>query len=314
MTTFKHKALTLALFLCCTTLFPQAFATDLILHPSVEKLHKMGYTGKGVKVGIIDDFTAEKGKKSHGDQVVAALKKVAPEAKVIVQKVSVLKHTIRNDLIKKMPPSGIINVKNTDAKVKLNLLRKDKTPSEHLSKPGYQLARAYRGHFCKKDLFDEIDVPNELTLRVLNGEPYAEITVNETEYYLSFSQLQKKGNWQIMPKSELTRSIADSFHAMRIRDLIRLGVKIISYSLDFAVSQKAVQEAIQDFSNDGGIWVMASGNEPQVLGEPISIEHFKLADDAPHYPLMKSEACIMAGALSSPEAVADYSARARYYA
>ncbi|MBA4750276.1 MAG: hypothetical protein H2057_06635, partial [Alphaproteobacteria bacterium] len=63
-------------------------STALIIQEDFSTLNELGYTGKGVIVGVMDRFLIRENQECHGNEVVKFIRAVAPD--VVIKTESVL--------------------------------------------------------------------------------------------------------------------------------------------------------------------------------------------------------------------------------
>lgn len=340
---FEHKGLTTFITILFLSLpESQAFATksleervEIKIHPKITEFkEKTGLTGRGVKIGVLDQFKEPhaKGYPSHGEIVVQFLKAIAPEAIVTKQETVTSDQAMKN-FVDLKTRAILKSITTEDQKMEMEegtirLLRKDKTP-EKLGdgSPGYKLSLDYASKNCHQDKFDNVKLTKgqKLVFHFFSGgkplqlveEWFAEVSINNVSYYISFPQLtdSKTGLRWMLTKGTQTRSFYDSQFAFKIRHLMTEGINIINYSAGFGGAGKATKEAIKDLGKKGGVFVKAAGNVPVEVGKDLEIKYVThegqgIGWDAKFQNLLKSDACIVVGGLKTATEIAEYSPRA----
>lgn len=282
---------------------------NIPLAPDIKMLQEMGYTGKGVKIGVLDSFSGYLNKAEiHGPMVTATVHAIAPASEIREENC-----TKMDTIIVKTPKFHDFSVKALE-NTELRLLRVDKTPAV----PGYYLANNYEETECHPDKFETIRISTGeiLPLQVLPNGAFARVHLQNKDYYLSFDQLffdekDASPRFSILSEMPILESSIDGEYEKKILKLRKKGINIINMSRSpMGIGQKTLK-VIEDLSQGGGIVVIASGNESASLDAELDFKTYeKISRVPPYFPLMKSEACLVVGALVDPKTMAGYSNRA----
>lgn len=291
---------------------------------TVKTLHAKGYTGKNVRIGVIDDFDGEK---SHGGAVCALIKKVAPDAQIVTHAV---KKPAKKTLKKHQTINSISQRVFEDAgDHEKTLTIKARTPStlyvlEETSKKRHAIdimlslkgARTYLT--CLS-----LERNESVTVKKVSGwrELY-QLNLYDRSYYVLFEDLKKQDLVVPMAPCMLEKITPGKTALTPLKTFIDQGVKIVNLSLTRSWHQESIDD-FEAFARAGGVLIKAAGNTPISLGVsdiPLGYWESTFASDvrellqntiagklldSPH-----TKSCLFVGAVNKTHTIESYSARA----
>ncbi len=295
-------------------------ATTPKIQQNIHELKDLGYTGKGVKVGVIDRFA---GAESHGLQVSNFIREVAPQVELYSADMSTIQGSAWSA---QQSMFGIFKALTLTAKtnIKFYALKANGVTKRQI----ISMMTQKDAPFCYPDLFEHVKFTKgeevTLTLVIANISAY-KFTKGGQEYYAPFASFVEghfTGKLSGKIQSNATASYQQEFVA-GIRALRHKGVKIINASLSFA-SGNIIEEELRNLGTEGGVFVSAAGNEPLSLGgKEVDISYLSAKSGERMTTLWHSlqwgqrlkegdikKACVLVGALENQQKIADYSARA----
>lgn len=290
------------------------------IQSNIHDLKDLGYTGKGVKVGVLDHFT---GVGSHGLLVSSFIRETAPQAFIFsedLSKVPGTSSTVRQSMEQKFN-SLFLKAKMT---FKLYALKADTVTIDQIS----ALVSQPNAPSCYPDLFEEISFSKdeEVILNKIPSKVGAYTFSKEGKQYYAPLASFMDGRFTARLSGKITSNTSADFQKGFVSILKQLrdkGARIINASVAFT-SGDLMEAELKRLGADGGVFVSAGGNVPLALGEKdVDIAYLKAADAKRTIVLWHSlqwkqrlkegdlkSSCLVVGALKQEQQIADYSARA----
>lgn len=290
----------------------------------IKMLHTRGYTGKNVKIGVIDDFDGEK---SHGDTVCALIKKVAPDAQIVTH---ALKKPSKKALKKHKTLKSISQRVFEDVGDKeKSLTLKVRTPStlylfEETSKKWHTVDIMIRLKGARPYL-KCLSLEKNETITVRNLPEWHELCQLkhfDKSYYVLFDDLKKQDLVVVMAPYMRDKITPGRAALTSLKSVMDQGVKIVNLSLTRSWHQESVED-FETYARTGGVLIKAAGNTALSLGvSDVPVEYWESTSasdvrallqntiagrllDSPH-----KKACLFVGAVNKMHKIESYSARA----
>lgn len=291
---------------------------------AVKTLHEKGYTGKNVRIGVIDDFDGEK---SHGGAVCALIKKVAPDAQIVTHAV---KKPAKKALKKHQTIKSISQRVFEDAgDHEKSLTIKARTPSTL-----YVLEETSRKRHAI-DIMLSLKGPRTY-LTCLSLERNESVTVKKVSgwrelyqlnrydrfYYVLFEDLKKQDLVVPIAPCMLEKSTPGKTALTPLKSFIDQEVKIVNLSLTRSWHQESIDD-FETFARTGGVLIKAAGNTPISLGvSDIPLDYWESTFASDVRELLQNtiagrllnsphkKACLLVGAVNKAHTIESYSARA----
>jgi hypothetical protein len=309
----KSVSIVILMFVSCI----EGRATNRIIQQDIHTLKDLGYTGKGVKVGVLDYF---QGTNSHGSVVLPFIREVAPQAEVYWEDVSDFKKDVlaKHTTVKQMFTS--LKVK-AERYITVPAL---KASSVNVSQVKSLVSQNYSPS-CYPHLFENVtfskgeEVTTSLAIADVDVYKFAK---NGKEYYVPFSSLTNHPFiGRVSGKNAININDAEENIVAALRRLRSKGATIITASIPF-VSGRLFEAELKKLANDGGVFVSSAGNDPLTFAEKeiglSKVNMFNLSRSVALWhslqwrELLKEDeikkSCLIVGALRNEQQIASYSA------
>ncbi|MFO0374424.1 MAG: S8 family serine peptidase [Alphaproteobacteria bacterium] len=287
-------------------------------------LHARGYTGKNVKIGVIDDFDGEK---SHGDAVCALIKKVAPDAQIVTQAVMKPKQKAgkKHKAIKSISQRVFERLGDREqgltikARAPLILYALEQTSRKRHPIDMLDCLKGPRTYLTSLSL----EICETVTLKCVPGWPELyQMSHFDKLYHVLFDDLKQQDLVVVMTPRMQEKITPGKTALSPLGSFMNQGVKIVNLSLTRSWHQESVDE-FETFAKTGGVLIKSAGNTPISLGvSDIPLEYWDstfapdvrallqntIASrllDSPH-----KKACLFVGAVDNALKITPYSARA----
>lgn len=254
-----------------------SFASEPIIQDDFHQLKNLGYSGKGVSVGILDMFLPSEDGSSHGLEVAKFIHAAAPDARIITEDLTMpagdsdagplmlynaLAPDIRDFHLTSFCPSSTLALRANGLSEREREALCRKSPSLELYAasparyPHYDLVTFERGASFTFTRNENADI---FFFRK-NGQAYA-VSVyaiaSEGHFYWHF-----KGEELL---SILKRSMPNLIpFKQKISNFMQQGVKLINASISFYTDY---EDALGSFWQSGGVFVQSVANIPFKLGD-----------------------------------------------
>ncbi|MCE2951261.1 MAG: S8 family serine peptidase [Alphaproteobacteria bacterium] len=290
------------------------------IQSNIHDLKDLGYTGKGVKVGVLDHFT---GVGSHGLLVSSFIRETAPQALIFsadLSKLSGTALTVRQSMEQKFNSFSIKAKKN----LMLYALKANAIQVAQIA----ALVSQSNAPSCYPHLFEELSFSKDeevILNRIPSNVDVYTFSKEGKQYYAPLASFMD-GGFTGRLSGKITSNTSANFQQGFVLILNQLrvkGARIINASITFT-SGDLMEAELKRLGADGGVFVSAGGNVPLALGEKdVEIAYIK-APDVTHMTslwhslqwkqrLKESDiksSCLIVGALKQEQQISDYSARA----
>jgi len=252
-----------------------SFASTPLIQDDIQELKNLGYTGKGVKVGVLDGFLPNDAGLIHGLEVAKFIHAVAPDAHLITESAdiltgddtqkssilySVLSHFIHEFHMTSFQPSCVVALKS-------DLLSTEVCESLCRNTPNFDLYAASPARFSQYDLVTFAQGESLLFKANDAGDVFF-FDKGGREYAVLVGVISGVCHFHWHFKGEELLSILKTMPNLvplkeKISKLTTQGATIINASLGLNMDYVDVLGA---FWQSGGVFVQSAGNEPVELG------------------------------------------------